>query len=131
MVGIFQGRANLHVAIANIDLRIDGGNLPGEGLILESVNLHRDRLPQLDLIHRLLGHEKIDIDWIERLQRDDHSAGSEILPNVDGADAEVSGKGSAQDLLVDDGLLLRHLRLGILQIGGIGIQLCLADRLRL
>ena len=51
------------------------------------------------------------------------SAGAEILPNVDGADAEVTGKRRAQDLLVDDGLLLRHLRLGVLQIGGIGIQL--------
>ena len=29
------------------------------------------------------------------------------------------------------GLLLRHLRLGVLQIGGVGIQLRLADRLRL
>ena len=57
--------------------------------------------------------------------------GAEILSEVDGADAEVPGKRRAQTLLVDDGLLLRHLRLGVLQIGGIGIERRLAHRLHL
>ncbi len=122
MVRIFQRRADLHVAIADIDLRIDRGNLAGKGLILVGVDLHRDLLAEPDLIDRLLRHEEIDIDRIERLQRHDRRAGAEILPKIDGANAEMAGKRSAQDLLVDDGLLLRHLRLGILQIGGVGIQ---------
>ena len=53
------------------------------------------------------------------------------MSEVDGANAEMTGKGRAQQLLVDDGLLLRHLRLRVLQVGGIGVERRLADRLHL
>ena len=88
-------------------------------------------LAQAHLIDRLLRHEEIEKDRIERLQRDDDRSGAEILAEVDGANAEVAGKRRAQNLLVEDRLLLGHLRLGVLQIGGVGIQGGLADRLHL
>ena len=34
----------------------------------------------------------------------------------------MAGERRAQDLLVDDRLLLRDLRLGVLQIGGVGVD---------
>ena len=40
-------------------------------------------------------------------------------------------KGARSSFLVDDGLLLRHLRLRVFQIGGVGIERRLADRLHL
>ena len=95
MIVIFQRRADLDVAAADIDLRIDRRNLADKRLILEGIDLHGYRLPEADLIGRLLRHEEIRIDWIERLQRHDHCTGTEILSEVDGANAEMTGKGRA------------------------------------
>ena len=58
-------------------------------------------------------------------------AGAEILAEIDRANAEMTGERRAQRLLVEDGLLLRDLRLGVLQVGGIGVERRLADRLDL
>ena len=110
VIGIFQGRPDLDVAAAGIDLRIDRRNLAGEGLVLEGVDLHGNRLAQPNLIDRLLRHEEVDKDRIERLQRHDDRSGPEILAEIDGADAEMAGKRRAQEFLVEDGLLLGHLR---------------------
>ena len=85
----------------------------------------------LELVDRLLRHEEIDVDRIERLQRHDRGAGGEILAEIDRANAEMPGERRAQGFLVEDRLLLGDLRLGVLQIGRIGIERRLADRLKL
>ena len=79
----------------------------------------------------MLRHEEIEKDRIERLQRHDDGPGAEILAEVDGADAEMAGKRRAQEFLVEDRLLLGDLRLGVFQIGRVGVQGGLADRLDL
>ena len=98
---------------------------------MNASTLHRDRLADADLIDRLLRHEEIHVDRIERLQRHDDGAGAEILAEIDGADAEVAGERRAQHFLVEDRLLLGDLRLGVLQVGRVGIERRLADRLDL
>jgi len=38
---------------------------------------------QPHLIDRLLRHEEVEIDRVERLQGDHHGAGAEVLPEID------------------------------------------------
>ena len=46
----------------------------------------------------------------------------EILAEIDGADAEMAGEGRADEFLVDQRLLLRHLRLRVLELGGVAVD---------
>jgi hypothetical protein len=72
----------------------------------------------------LLRQVEVDVDRVERLQRHDLGAGSQVLTEVDLTDADASGEGSADGFLGDhralivdvgDGLLV--LRLGAVEVG--------------
>src|SRR6266542_5363701 len=93
------------------------------------LDLGRDLGSDGELRHRLLGQQEVDEDRIERLQGGDHRAGREELAEIDLAQAELAGEGSAQGLLVDDRLLLGDLRLGVAQVGLVVVDDGLADRL--
>ena len=95
------------------------------------IDLRRDRLADPDLVQRLLRQEEVDIDRIERLQGHDGGAGSQILADIDRADAEMAGERRAQHLLVDHRLLLLDLRARVLQVEVVDVHDRLADRLRL
>jgi hypothetical protein len=79
-------------------------------------------------LQHLLGQEKIEIDRIERLQRDDLGARADVLAGVHFADTELASKRCAQGLLRDDRLLLGDLSLERLEIGGRHVELRAADQ---
>ena len=73
-------------------------------------------------VQGLLRQHEIEIDGVERLQRDDHRAGADILPEVDAANAQASGEGRAQGFLRDHRFLLRDLGICAFEIGDIRID---------
>ncbi len=74
---------------------------------------------------------EIDEDRIEALQGHDGRARAQILPDVDRADAELSGKRCLQGLLLEKRALLFDERLRVLEIGPVAVERRLADGIEL
>ena len=97
--------------------------LPSNVLPAIGIGVDHDGLADRELAELLLRQVEIDVDRIDRLQRDDRIARIDVLPRIDRGDAETSGKRRAHGLLVDERGLLRDLRLLALQVGGVRVEL--------
>ena len=89
------------------------------------------RLAGRDLDDGLLGQGKVHEDRVDRLQGRHGRTGSEVLAEVDLADAEAAGKRRPEVLLFDQGPLLVGLGGIALERGRIAVQGRLAYRLGL
>ena len=101
--------------------------LPRESCARVGVGREADRLADRDRRQLLLRQKEVDVDGIDRLQGHQLVAGVQVLARVRGADAELAGECGADALLVDDRRLLRDLRPAALELGGVVVELRLAD----
>jgi hypothetical protein len=82
------------------------------------VGIHRraHRLADLQLAERLLRHVEVDVDGVERLQRDHGGAGGQVLAFVDLTNPELPANGARTVFSSMSALLRDDLRAGGFQV---------------
>ena len=117
LAGVVDLGAHGDEAAVGVDLRLDGGDAPGE---LGVADLGRDghRHADLDQPDVLLGHREVDPHAVEVLQRRVDGAGVDELADVDLRDADGAAERRLEALLVHHRGELDHLAAGA---GGAGL----------
>src|SRR5690242_13536917 len=79
---VSQSRLDLHVAGRLINDGINRAYASGKLASRQAVTRQANVMPDLHLSDNLLRHAEVDIDWIQRLKRNDGGTGREILPKI-------------------------------------------------
>ena len=112
-----ERRLHLHVPRRLVGKRVDRRDAPGELDARHVTGRDPDAVTDAYLRDVLLRHTEVHVDRIQRLQRNERIAGGQVLPEVDLADAEKSGKRGADRLPLDRGVDLADLSVRLFLFG--------------
>ncbi|EKD34499.1 MAG: hypothetical protein ACD_75C02313G0005 [uncultured bacterium] len=91
-IGVGQGGLHANIAGGGIHLRVYGRDFASYDPIRQGVRGYPDRETYADLAQQLLRQEKVDENWIERLQGYNSLTVLDNLAKIDLADPQSAGK---------------------------------------
>src|SRR5690606_9263183 len=98
-VAVRERRLAANVAGGLIELRLDGADDAFEPPLRVRIRGRSDREPFGERAEPLLRQRELDVDGIERLQRDDRRALREEIADADAPDADLARERRPHDLL--------------------------------
>ena len=102
-LGIGNGSLHLNVAGCGIHLGVDRGDFSLDHLAGKRIGGNTNRKSRLNLPKLLLRQQKIDVNRVQRLQRNDRIPFTQHLPQIDQPDSKAPGERGTNGFFPDDG----------------------------
>ena len=129
--GVRERGLDLHVARSLVHDRIEGCDATSELVSRQIFRTDMQGASPAYLNGVLLRHSKIDINRIQRLQRNDCIPSRQVLAEVDFADSQNAGKWSADRFAIDGRFGLGDVRFRLLLLGYGRVKVCTRDYARI